>query len=65
MRVRDYSIADRGACLAVFDGNVPEFFIPPERADFAAFLDALPGPYLVVEDWRTAPARSSAAGATR
>lgn len=50
MRVRDYTIADRSACLVVFDSNVPEFFVPPERADFAAFLDALPGPYLVAED---------------
>lgn len=50
MRVRPYAAADRSACLALFDGNVPEFFVPGERADFAAFLDALPGPYLVVED---------------
>jgi ribosomal protein S18 acetylase RimI-like enzyme len=50
MRVRDYTITDRSACLAIFESNVPEFFVPTEREEFAAFLDALPGPYLVVED---------------
>lgn len=50
MRVRAYTPADRDACLAVFDGNVPAFFVTQERAAFADFLDALPGPYLVVED---------------
>lgn len=50
MRVRDYTTADRSACLTVFDSNVPGFFVPPEREEFAAFLDALPGQYLVVED---------------
>ena len=50
MRVRDYTPADRAACLAVFDSNMPKFFVPPERDEFAAFLDALPGPYLVIED---------------
>lgn len=50
MRVRDYTTADRDACLAVFDSNVPAFFVPAEREQFAAFLDALPGPYLVVVD---------------
>ena len=51
MRVRGYTPADRSACLAVFESNVPRFFVPPERAEFAAFLDGpLPGPYLVVED---------------
>lgn len=50
MRVREYTAADRGACLSVFDSNVPRFFVTDERAPFAAFLDALPGPYLVLED---------------
>jgi GNAT superfamily N-acetyltransferase len=51
MRVREYTPADRDACLAVFDSNVPRFFVSPEREEFAAFLDAPPpGPYLVVED---------------
>jgi GNAT superfamily N-acetyltransferase len=50
MLVRAYTPADRDACLAVFDGNVPHYFAAHERAEFAAFLDALPGPYLVIED---------------
>lgn len=49
MLVRDYSPADREACLALFDSNVPTFFVTAERAEFAAFLDALPGPYIVLE----------------
>jgi N-acetylglutamate synthase-like GNAT family acetyltransferase len=50
MRVRDYTPADRNGCLAVFDSNVPKFFVPAERPEFAAFLDALPGPYIVLEE---------------
>jgi GNAT superfamily N-acetyltransferase len=50
MRVREYTAADRDACLAVFDTNVPAYFITEEREAFAAFLDDLPGPYLVIED---------------
>ncbi|HEX2080597.1 MAG TPA: GNAT family N-acetyltransferase [Longimicrobium sp.] len=50
MRVREYTRADRDACLAVFDSNVPAYFVAAEREAFAAFLDGLPGPYLVVED---------------
>lgn len=48
--VRDYGPADLQACLAVFDSNVPRYFTPAERAGYAAFLRALPGPYLVLED---------------
>lgn len=50
MRIRDYTPADREACLAVFDSNVPKYFVVPEREQFAGFLAALPGPYLVLED---------------
>lgn len=50
MQVRDFTPSDREACLKVFDSNVPEFFVPAEREDFAAFIDALPGPYFVLED---------------
>lgn len=48
--LRKYSPDDREACLAVFDSNVPKFFVSRERAEFAAFLDDLPGPYFVLED---------------
>lgn len=37
--VRPYAASDRDACLALFDGNVPRFFAPDERAGFAQFLD--------------------------
>lgn len=50
MRIRDYLPTDRAACLGVFDSNVPTSFLPAERPEFEAFLDALPGPYLVIED---------------
>ena len=50
MRLRDYQPADREACLALFEGNVPDYFAPTERADFEAFLDAIAFPYLVIED---------------
>lgn len=40
---------DREACLAIFNTNVPKFFAPSEREQFAAFLDVLPGPYFVCE----------------
>jgi ribosomal protein S18 acetylase RimI-like enzyme len=49
MKIRSYKVRDRDACLLILDGNTPQFFIPKDRADFANFLDALPGPYYVVE----------------
>ncbi len=48
--VRAWRPDDRTRCLALFDGNVPAYFAPKERADFVAFLDDLRGPYLVIED---------------
>lgn len=50
MLVRDYTPADRTACMAVFESNVPEYFLVAEREQFSHFLDVLPGPYVVVED---------------
>ncbi|GAA5511468.1 hypothetical protein Dcar01_00178 [Deinococcus carri] len=55
MSIRPYSPADRAACLALFDSNVPEFFLPEERAEFAAFLGqpfdpGESGEYFVLED---------------
>ncbi len=41
MVLRPYRLADRDACLAVFDSNVPAFFAPHEREGFASFLDDL------------------------
>ena len=44
MRIRDFTQGDRAACLAIFDSNVPEFFVPAERDALASFLTTLPGP---------------------
>ena len=49
VHVRDYRPEDRSACLGIFDSNVPGWFTDAERPEFAAFLDALPGPYLILE----------------
>ena len=46
---RPYTVADRAACLALFDSNAPRFFDPSERAGFEQFLDDLRGPYPVSE----------------
>ena len=53
MRIRAYEPSDRGACLAVFASNTPDFFLPEEERLFARFLDRLPGPYLVAEEGTT------------
>jgi N-acetylglutamate synthase-like GNAT family acetyltransferase len=49
-RLRDFTPADLQGCLDVFDSNVPKFFKTEERRDFIEFLNALPGPYYVIED---------------
>jgi ribosomal protein S18 acetylase RimI-like enzyme len=48
MPFRPYVPADRAACLAILDSNVPRYFAPAERAQFAAFLDAPLGFYGVL-----------------
>jgi GNAT superfamily N-acetyltransferase len=37
----------RGACVALFDQNCPDYFAPNERADYMAFLKAAPAGYRV------------------
>lgn len=50
MIIRRYEGADFGSCLALFEGNVPAFFSPSERAEYAGFLREGPAiPYLVLE----------------
>lgn len=49
-RFRPYQSADKAACLALFDSNVPEFFDSSERAMFAEFLDGPRGAYHVLEE---------------
>ena len=48
-RLRPYCSEDRAACLALFDGHIPEYFRPDERLGFVTSLDALPGPFFVIE----------------
>jgi ribosomal protein S18 acetylase RimI-like enzyme len=52
--VQAYTSSDEPVCLAVFDSNVPEYFLPPEREQFIEFLRDLPGPYRVLRDGRGA-----------
>ena len=40
---RPFQTADAGACLQVFDSNVPEFFAPDERDEFRHHLSAIDG----------------------
>lgn len=46
--IRAFTPADTPVCLAVFESNMPDFFLPFERADFEAYLHS-PGAYWVVE----------------
>jgi ribosomal protein S18 acetylase RimI-like enzyme len=48
--IRDYAAADLGACLEVFDTNVPKFFSAEERGEFETFLKLPSCVYLVLED---------------
>ncbi|BDP42366.1 N-acetyltransferase [Deinococcus aetherius] len=53
--IRPFTPADREACLALFDSNVPDFFLPQERAEFEAWLgqpfdSGEYGEYFVLED---------------
>lgn len=55
LRIRAFEDGDRAACLRLFDSNVPTYFRPAERPEFEAFLDALPGPYLVLRSANDEP----------
>lgn len=49
---RPYAAFDLATCLAIFDGNVPTFFAPDERAEFKDHLkniDVSTTPYIVLE----------------
>ncbi|KTB82340.1 GNAT family N-acetyltransferase [Pseudomonas syringae] len=46
--LRPYTLADRERCLDIFDTNVPRYFDPVEREQFASFLMAPLGHYFVV-----------------
>ncbi|CZT30432.1 GNAT family N-acetyltransferase [Pseudomonas cerasi] len=47
--LRPYTLADRERCLDIFDTNVPRYFDPVERKQFASFLMAPLGQYFVAE----------------
>jgi ribosomal protein S18 acetylase RimI-like enzyme len=47
--IREYQIADYGACLRAFASNVPLFFAAEEQEDYAGFLAQWSCPYLVAE----------------
>ena len=40
MTIRPYAPADRAACLAIFESNMPRYFVPEELPGFARWLDA-------------------------
>lgn len=40
MKIREFHLQDRAACIAVFDSNVPEYFNASERPVFLAFLES-------------------------
>ncbi len=50
IKLRDYQTDDREGCLALLDANTPDYFAAVERPAFEAFLDDIPGTYLVLED---------------
>jgi ribosomal protein S18 acetylase RimI-like enzyme len=52
---RPYAPADRAACLAILDSNVPRYFAAADRPQFAAFLDEPVGFFGVLCDDRGAP----------
>lgn len=64
MPIRPYAPEDRAACLALFDSNVPNFFAPHERAEFAAWL-LDPSEYFVLEDGEGGSSPAGACGSTR
>jgi hypothetical protein len=45
--MRSYDVRDQRDCLALFDGNCPEYFDPVERTDYMEFLDERPAGYAV------------------
>ncbi len=49
MTIRLYRAADKAACLALFNSNMPKFFAADERTEFDRFLDAPVGQYFVLE----------------
>lgn len=47
--IRPYAIADKAACITVFESNIPDFFDATERDMLSTFLDDPQGYYYVIE----------------
>lgn len=47
--IRAYGPADKAACIAVFDSNIPDYFDATEREMLSGFLDDPHGKYFVIE----------------
>ena len=50
MEIREYQASDQIACLNIMRSNIPEYFHERDLADFAVFLEHLPGPFFVITD---------------
>jgi N-acetylglutamate synthase-like GNAT family acetyltransferase len=50
MEIREYQASDQNACLNIMRSNIPEYFHERDLADFAVFLEHLPGPFFVIID---------------
>ena len=48
MQLRRYRATDFAPCLSIFDSNMPKYFLPHERAEFADFIQSTTEPYFVV-----------------
>jgi len=53
MHPRPYTATDREHCLALFDANAPLHFGLNERPEFAAYLDAGPEHFRVIDEGGT------------
>lgn len=49
MNFRRYQTADYDACLEIFKGNVPKYFMETELEEYSQDLERLDDPYFVVE----------------
>ncbi|WP_108820301.1 GNAT family N-acetyltransferase [Pseudovibrio sp. Alg231-02] len=49
MDFRRYQTADYDACLEIFKGNVPKYFMETELEEYSQDLERLDDPYFVVE----------------
>ena len=48
-KIRHYTLADKAACLDIFESNIPDYFDNSERGMLSNFLQRHQGEYFVVE----------------